>query len=539
MVKGKTLSRARATPRQIRDIRPARQLPRNDAFQEDESDDWWFRSGGNGRGDGSCGSSNVDSSSAAALHIQRVAAVNGARVRFGRNSMLGSDEVDSSNSDELHGHDRFHGEGIRGYFGHIFKWFLFDIMWDGFMALPTQKKLKRIIACMILFSTWKTIYFADLDNYSKPKWESSFFTNYKGSSSSSGVTVKSMGKELSSLALSEKNPFDSDSGDLSLGKKLVEEEMRLDRGAPNTDSLYDAGNLSTDEKKNMPGQSMSQDLQGLNTRIMSNMLDSNSGGLGSAGSRNDDWFGDGGMTPSKGGTSQLQVPMPAGHQMQHYNQPQYQSFQLQPNLKPSNIIQSGISQSNFLSNPRFKQSDNFHPQQPSFQQQLHLQSSNSMQLGTQQSKLAPQPQQQINFQPQFSSGVQQSNPHIADGMKSGMSQPKMISWPDTQSQQQNQRIQYSLFQQQQGAMSNGNGIQPGMNDSKMMSWSDPQQNRQLQQPPAQTESFSQSKSLGQMQSKRMPLLDSLPQQQNKLNSYSLTQHNGDSAHGQYQMNSNS
>lgn len=543
MVRGKTLSRARATPRQIRDIRPARQLPRSEPSQDDENDDWWFRSGGNGRGGGGYGSPSGDSSSAAEQHMQRVAAANGARVRFGRNNTMGADEAAGSDSNEYHGHAQGHRKGIRGNLAFVFRWLLLDMMWDKFMALPTQKKLKRIIACMILFSTWRTIYFADLDYHSKPKWESSFFNNYKGSSSSSGVTVKSMGKELSSLALSGKDPFDSDSGDLSLGKKLVQEEMRLDSGASDTESLYDTATRSADGKKNTSGQPMSQNLQGSNTRIMSNVVDTNIvgpgyatktlGGMGGdSGSRNDDWFGDGGISPSKGesGASPLEVPMPAGQKIQHY-QPQYQSFQAQSNLQPSNSLQFGISQSNSFSNPQHQQSPNLHAQQPPFQQQSKLQNSNIIQSGMYQSNLAPQSH--------FSSGVQQSNPQTASRMQQGTSRQQMMAWPDTQSQQQNQQPQYSSFQQQQSALSNGNGMQPGMTQSKMMSWSDSQQYQQPHQPLAYDGNFMQSNPLGPMQSKRMPLPYSPPQQQIDPKSYSLTQQNGNTVQGQYQLNSSS
>ena len=520
--KGKTISRAPATPRQIRDIKPARQLPRSDQSQQDGDDDWWYLSN-NGNA--------TREPSAAAAQLQRVAAVNGARHRYGRRAM-GSDAAAGEEGMHPDGHDECnHGnpQGIRGRIKHTFKFLVCDMVCGKFKAMSFRKKIKCLIASMILFFAWKTIYFADLDTYSTPKWESKFFSS--NSNSSPSVTgVKSMDTYLSSLATG-KDSYGSSSGVRSstnnegstLGQTLRQREMNLDAGI-SSKTAYQVNSVGVPGligQTMLSGQAGSQNYQIANKPQMNMIGQSgqynpmlNTGSSNVKNTPTDDWFDDSLSKDSSVNkiSSIGQAGMP---QSQQNRQSSYSSLQQQPNMPNGSLTQAANSQSRLSwSNPQAQTQNNYQPLQSSFQQQANMPNSNSLHAGIPQPKQTwsnPQTQQQHNYQPLQSSFQQQPNmlngnslhagipqqqknnyqplqssfqqqPNIPN-VQSGIPQPKN-SWPDSQSQQQNHQPINSLFQQQPN-MSNGNNLQSNFISPNSM------ENKRMPMPNSQSQPLNQ------------------------------------------------
>eukprot|EP01082_Thalassiosira_pseudonana_P004956 g4447.t1 g4447 contig15:1050132-1051205(+) len=141
MPKGKTVSRVRPVPRQIRDIKPKRQLPRSEQAQ-DPNDDWWYQFNDND------GAESSSTATPVATHLRGASAANGARSRFGRRSTIDADAIAEGNTDVSRLKQ------------------VPQVAWERFKQTPRRKKIKRIFWGMILVFALKTIYFSDLDSYS-------------------------------------------------------------------------------------------------------------------------------------------------------------------------------------------------------------------------------------------------------------------------------------------------------------------------------------------------------------------------------------
>lgn len=144
MPRHKSIPRARATPRQIRDIKPKRQLPRS---QRDAHDDWWQETEET--------NNNGDATNVSRGHETTNVGV------------VGSQEPGCEN-------ETTHGS-LHHWYHHTSR----------------LKKVKQFFWIFILYYALKLIYVMDLDNnYPLAKWQSSYDTSF--------VQVKPMGKSVQS-----------------------------------------------------------------------------------------------------------------------------------------------------------------------------------------------------------------------------------------------------------------------------------------------------------------------------------------------------
>lgn len=158
-----TVSRVPNIPRKIRDIKPKRQLPRNERAN-DQDDEWWHST-----------SREAQKSATASKgdHSQGVAASDeslfGTRSRFSRSKAGEASSIShdgaSSGDENDNEPNRTKNIGIRS---------IPTQMWERFKLTPTRKKIKRFIAGMVLFIALKSIYFADLDDYQYSQKVSSY-----------------------------------------------------------------------------------------------------------------------------------------------------------------------------------------------------------------------------------------------------------------------------------------------------------------------------------------------------------------------------
>ena len=132
----KSIPRARATPRQIRDIKPKRQLPRS---QSDAHDDWWQEM------------EETNNNGASGHETTNV-------------GVIGSQEPGCEN-------ETTHGS-LHHWYNHT----------------SCLKKVKQFFWTFILYHALKLIYVMDLDKFSLAKWQSSYDTSF--------VQVKPMGKNF-------------------------------------------------------------------------------------------------------------------------------------------------------------------------------------------------------------------------------------------------------------------------------------------------------------------------------------------------------
>ena len=124
----KSVPRVRATPRQIRDIKPKRQLPRTQRVEEDS---WWEEADATNTTTGASSASN---------HVRKE----------GTNPILKSEQEISS--DDKQG-----------------KWKQCQIYCrEWYQGTSFTKKLKQFFWIFILYRTWKIIYAIDLEEYSSP-----------------------------------------------------------------------------------------------------------------------------------------------------------------------------------------------------------------------------------------------------------------------------------------------------------------------------------------------------------------------------------
>lgn len=167
-----SVPRAPNIPRKIRDIKPKRQLHRNERGNGGD-DEWWQNNIG--------GAPKSAASPSGALS-RGVAESNesfGTRSRFSRPKALDTSS-DDENENEA---NRTNNSSM-----------LLQI-WERVKLTPTRKKIKRFIAGMVLFTALKSIYFADLDDYQySQNGLQSTYTNAKPS-----VSTKKMDSGLSSL----------------------------------------------------------------------------------------------------------------------------------------------------------------------------------------------------------------------------------------------------------------------------------------------------------------------------------------------------
>jgi hypothetical protein len=148
MPRHKSVPRVRATPRQIRDIKPKRQLTRG---QIDPSDEWWRDA------------EEADNTGS------------------GADTSNGHSRGASENSNGASVEDNYDGNthgGLKQCRINCTEWY---------QRTSRIKKLKQFFWTYILYRTLKLIYVVDLENYSLSKWQSA--SMYDGSSS---VKVKSM-----------------------------------------------------------------------------------------------------------------------------------------------------------------------------------------------------------------------------------------------------------------------------------------------------------------------------------------------------------
>ena len=138
-------------PRKIRNLKPKRQLPRNDKAN-DRDDEWWHNN---------FEAAQQPSNPQAGAHLRGVAASNesfGTRSRFARPRAL-----DASISKEASENEDENEANRTNNISTPMQ------MWQNFKSIPTKKKIKRFIAGMVLFTALKSIYFADLDDYQYPQ----------------------------------------------------------------------------------------------------------------------------------------------------------------------------------------------------------------------------------------------------------------------------------------------------------------------------------------------------------------------------------
>jgi len=134
------VSRAPNIPRKIRNLKPKRQLPRNERAN-DRDDEWWHNN---------IGAAQKSTSAQAGVHLRGVA-------RF-RPRVL-----DASISEEAPENEHENEANRTNDIATPMR------IWENFKSIPTRKKIKRFIAGMVLFTALKSIYFADLDDYQYPQ----------------------------------------------------------------------------------------------------------------------------------------------------------------------------------------------------------------------------------------------------------------------------------------------------------------------------------------------------------------------------------
>ena len=139
------VSRAPNIPRKIRNLKPKRQLPRNERAN-DRDDEWWHNN---------IGAAQKSTSAQAGVHLRGVAASNESRFR--------PRVLDASISEEAPENEHENEANRTNDIATPMR------IWENFKSIPTRKKIKRFIAGMVLFTALKSIYFADLDDYQYPQ----------------------------------------------------------------------------------------------------------------------------------------------------------------------------------------------------------------------------------------------------------------------------------------------------------------------------------------------------------------------------------
>jgi hypothetical protein len=140
MPRNKSIPRVRTTPRLIRDIKPKRQLPRNQI--SNNNDDWWLEDTDQTSSDGNGGDVLTYHS-------------------YGGSSTNGPPERPPVVGCNGGTHQR-----CRPYWKNK----CCD-SWDRYKRTSCRKKMKQFFWTFILFRTLKIIYLLDLENYSLSKWQ--------------------------------------------------------------------------------------------------------------------------------------------------------------------------------------------------------------------------------------------------------------------------------------------------------------------------------------------------------------------------------
>ena len=170
------INRAPQVPRNIRDLRPKRQLARNGEKKEEQKDeDWWYRA------------NNSGGSGPANLRVTAASTLNN------RSENSSDTNANISNSQEK---DNIPRNGIFCIFHTIFCIFrtLIQILMK-IRSVPRQKRRKRFVFAIIMFVVWRVLYSFDLSKYS---YSSNVFGNNnvnKFGRNNPLKTIKSMNAE--------------------------------------------------------------------------------------------------------------------------------------------------------------------------------------------------------------------------------------------------------------------------------------------------------------------------------------------------------
>lgn len=169
------INRAPQVPRNIRDLRPKRQLARNGEKKEEQKDEeWWYRA------------NNSGGSGPANLRVTAASTLNN------RSENSSDTNADISNSQ---GKDNVPRNGIFCMFHTIFCIFrtLMQILMM-IRTVPRQKRRKRFVFALVMLVVWRVLYSFNLSKYS---YSSDVFDNdvNKFGRNNPLITIKSMNDE--------------------------------------------------------------------------------------------------------------------------------------------------------------------------------------------------------------------------------------------------------------------------------------------------------------------------------------------------------
>eukprot|EP00984_Skeletonema_dohrnii_P026687 scaffold16065_cov75-Skeletonema_dohrnii-CCMP3373.AAC.1 len=223
-----SVSRAPNIPRKIRNLKPKRQLPRNERTN-DRDDDWWHNN---------IGAAQKSASTPGGIHLRAVAATNesfGTRSRFSRSKVsdasISQDSLENENENDI---NRTNNSS------------LLIQMWEKFKSTPTRKKIKRFIAGMVLFTALKSIYFADLDDYQYS--QKGLYSAHTTTNTQPSLSTKKTDSGLSSLR--------SNTGGVKSLSELLGDDYLGDKSESSTKTM--GGELGQNNK--ITGKSMSESI---------------------------------------------------------------------------------------------------------------------------------------------------------------------------------------------------------------------------------------------------------------------------------------
>jgi len=221
-----SVSRAPNIPRKIRNLKPKRQLPRNERTN-DRDDDWWHNN---------IGAAQKSASTPGGVHLRAVAATNesfGTRSRFSRKVSDASISQDSLENENENDTNRTNNSSLL-------------MMWEKFKSTPTRKKIKRFIAGMVLFTALKSIYFADLDDYQYS--QKGLYSAHTTTNTQPSLSTKKTVSGLSSLR--------SNTGGVKSLTELLGDDYLGDTSESSTKTI--GGELGQNNK--ITGKSMSESI---------------------------------------------------------------------------------------------------------------------------------------------------------------------------------------------------------------------------------------------------------------------------------------